>query len=62
MAPPLVASGVRELVLEEEHSGITIEQMIEILYSGVTVEELLRIIQWKLSGAKVPPGASRWLM
>jgi len=36
--------------------------MIEILSSGVTTAELLRIIQWKLSGAKIPPGASRWIM
>jgi len=62
MAPAAAASSVVRLVLEQEQAGLTTEQMIDLLYSGVTVEQLLRIIQWKLSGAKVPAGASRWVM
>ena len=51
-----------KLASEGEQAGLTFEQMLEILSSGVTIEELLRIIQWNLSGAKIPPGASHWIM
>ena len=60
MASP--SENVLKLAGEAEQAGLTFEQMLEILSSGVTIEELLRIIQWKLSGAKIPPGASRWIM
>jgi len=62
MAPLSVAPSVRQLAAEQEEAGLTFEQMLDLLNSGVTVEDLLRIIQWKLSGAKVPPGATRWIM
>lgn len=60
MASP--SENILKLASEGEQAGLTFEQMIEILSSGVTIAELLRIIQWKLSGAKVPPGAARWIM
>ena len=60
MTPP--SENLLKLASEGEQAGLTFEQMLEILSSGVTIEELMRIIQWKLSGARVPPGACRWIM
>ena len=62
MALPEISPSVVALAQEDEQPGLTFEQMLDLLNSGVTIEDLLRIVQWKLSGAKVPPGAARWVM
>ena len=63
MATPLLTSAVYKLAIAGEQSGLSLEDMIEMLNAGVTVELLLNLIERRLrAGALEIPRSSAWLI
>ena len=63
MEQPDLAQAIEKLAQAGEQSGISIEQMIQILKAGVSVETLLDIIDWGLRAPREEIGSSsHWIM
>jgi hypothetical protein len=58
-------TAIAKLALAGEQTGLTVEQMIQLLNAGITVQDLLELIAQRLDKTPIPatpPVSSRWIM
>ena len=57
MENPSLVLAISKLAAAGEQAGFTLEQMISLLDEGLSVDTLMELINWRLNGTHLGPGA-----